>query len=65
MREDDVFRVDITDVMMEREADVFVSEIEMSEEIEISLELPDIFMLDRLSVPAVWREKTEAEEKDA
>ena len=65
MREDDVFRVDITDVMMEREADVFVSEIEMSEELEISLELPDIFMLDRLSVPAVWREKTEAEEKDA
>ena len=52
MRDDDVFSVEMPDLRIEREADVFVSEREMSEEIEMDDELPDIFMLVRLSVPS-------------
>ena len=65
MREDVVWRDEMYDLRMEREADVFVSEREMREETEMDKVLPDSFMSVRLSVPSVLSEKTEAELKDA
>ena len=53
MREDDVFNVEMSDLRMEIEADVFETEKEMSEETDISSEFPDIFMSVRLSDPSV------------
>ena len=53
MREDDVFSVEMSDVLMEREADVFVSERETSEEREMDDELPDIFISVKLRLPSV------------
>ena len=53
MREDDVFSVEMSERRMERVADVFESEREMSEEREMEDELPDIFMSVRLSLPSV------------
>ena len=52
MRDDVVWREEMSDVRMEREADDFVSEREMRDETDISSEFPDIFMLVRLSVPS-------------
>ena len=59
MREDDVFRVEIADWVIVRVPEFFIRDEEMNEETEMSLELPDIFMLIRLSSPSVSREKTE------
>ena len=53
MRDDAVFNVEMSDVLMERETDVIVSEREMREETEMSLEFPDIFMSVKLRLPAV------------
>ena len=64
MREDDVSREEMSDVLMEREADVFMREREMRDETEMSSEFPDIFMSVKLSSPSVSREKTEEEVKD-
>ena len=62
MREDDVWREEMSDVLMEREADVSVSEREMREETEMDDELPDIFISVRLSVPSVRSVKSEEDE---
>ena len=64
MRGDDVFSVEMPDLRIEREADVFVSEREMRDETEMSSEFPEIFMSVRLRVPSVSREKTEEEVND-
>ena len=53
MREDDVSRLKMCDVLMEREGDVFVSEREIREVTENWWEFPNIFMSVRLSVPSV------------
>ena len=64
MRDDEVSRLEMSDELMEREADVFVSEREMRDETEMSSEFPEIFMSVRLRVPSVSREKTEEEVND-
>ena len=53
MREDVVFRVEITDVVMERDPEFDVSEREMREGTEINVEDPLIFISVRLSIPPV------------
>ena len=53
MRDDDVSRLEMSDLRTEREADVFVSEREMREVTEIESEFPEIFMSVTLSVPSV------------
>ena len=52
MRQDDIFSVEMTDCVIVRPPEFFVREGEMSEETEMDDELPDIFMLVRLSVPS-------------
>ena len=64
MREEDVWREEMSDLRMETEADVFVSEREMRDETEMSSEFPDIFMSVRLSVPSVPSVKTEEDENE-
>ena len=53
MREDDVWREEMSDLRMEREADVFVSARERRDETDISSEFPDIFMSVKLRLPSV------------
>ena len=45
--------MEISDLRIERDADVFVSDRETSEETEMDDELPEIFMSVRLRVPSV------------
>ena len=52
MREDVVFSVEMSDVLIDREADVFVSEREMRDESEMDEVLPDIFISVRLISPS-------------
>ena len=63
MRDDDVSRLEMSDLRMEREADVDEGEREMREVTEMDVADPLIFISVRLSVPPVWREKTEEEEE--
>ena len=53
MRQDDVRREEMSDVLMEREAEVDVTERERREETEMDEELPDISMSVRLRLPSV------------